>query len=75
MWHSFQRFCKESILWMSVSHPHLLQLIAVNIDPHTGECSMISEMMMNGNIRNYIRKNSANRLQLVRKPLSCTTDV
>ena len=60
-----KRFCKESILWMSVSHPHLLQLIAVDIDPSTGQCSMISEMMMNGNIKEYIRKNSANRHRLV----------
>ena len=68
MWHSIQRFCKEPILWMSVSHPHLLQLITVDIDPYTSECLMISEMLMNGGIRNYIRKNSANRLQLVREP-------
>ena len=73
--YSFQRFCKESILWMSISHPHLLQLIAVDINPLTGECSMISEMMNHGNIKDYITKNSANRLQLVREPLSCTTSV
>ena len=75
MWHSIQRFCKESILWMSVSHRNLLQLIAVNIDLRTSECSMISEMMINGNIKNYINNNPANRLQLVRELLSYTTGV
>ena len=69
-----QRFCKESIIWMRASHPNLLQLIAVAIDPVTGQCSMVSEMMMNGNIKDYISKNAANRLQLVREPVSCTTD-
>jgi len=51
---------------MSASHPHLLRLIAVDINLHDGRCSMISELMMNGNIREYIRKNSANRHLLVR---------
>lgn len=60
-----QRFCKESTIWMSVSHPHLLQLIAVDINPRTGQCSMISEMMTNGNIREYIHRKSANRHRLV----------
>ena len=62
---------------MSVYYPHLLQLIAVDIDPRSGRCSMISEMMLSGNIKDYIRRNPAdlNRLRLVREPLSCTTDV
>jgi len=62
---------------MSVSHPHLLQLIAVDIDPRSGQCSMISEMMVNGNIKNYINRNpeNSNRLRLVRKLLSGKTDV
>ena len=51
---------------MNVSHPHLLQLIAVDINHLTGQCSMISDMMENGNIGEYIRKNSANRHRLVR---------
>ena len=60
---------------MRVSHPNLLRLIAVDIDPRTGQCSTISEMMMNGNIKNYISENEANKLQLVREPQSCTTNV
>lgn len=51
---------------MNVSHPNLLQLIAVDIDYQIGQCSMISEMMVNGDIREYIRRNSANRHRLVR---------
>jgi hypothetical protein len=50
---------------MNLSHPNLLELIAVNIDPPTGQYSMISEMMMNGNIMEYIRENPANRHHLV----------
>ena len=59
---------------MTVSHQNLLQLLAVDFDPHSGQCSMISELMQ-GNIKDYIRKNSANRLRLVWKPLSCATDL
>ena len=57
-------------------HPHLLQLIAVDIDPLTGQCSMVCEMM-DGNIKDCINKNAANRLrlQLVREPPSYTADV
>ena len=60
---------------MRVSHPNLLRLIAVNIDPLTGHCSMVSEMMENGNIKDYVSKNKANRLQLVREPPSRTAEV
>ena len=62
----FQDFCKESVLWMHTSHPNLLELIAINIDPQTGALSMISEMMDSGCIMNYIRVKEANRLRLVR---------
>ena len=59
---------------MRVSHPHLLQLIAVDIDPHSSQCSMVSEMMKNGNIKDYISDSEANRLQLVRELTSRTTE-
>ena len=51
---------------MNFSHPNILQLIGVDIDFQTGQCSMISEMMVNGNIREYIRRDSVNRHRLVR---------
>ena len=70
-----QNFCKECIIWMSVSHQNLLRLIAVdiNIDPSPPQYSMISEMKK-GNIKDFIRENSVNRLRLVRMPLNCATD-
>jgi len=52
---------------MSFSHPNILELIAVDVNPLTGRYSMISEMMMNGNIKEYIRKNPVNRHRLVRR--------
>lgn len=58
---------------MTVSHQNLLQLIAVDIDPSSGQYSMISEMKK-GNIKDYISENSANRLRLVRESLSCAAD-
>jgi hypothetical protein len=61
-----QAFCKECVLWMNISHPNILQLLAVEIKPHRHKFSMISEMMTNGNIVEYIRVNKANRLRLVR---------
>lgn len=48
-----------------MSHRNVLRLLAVEIKPEAGEFSMISEMMMNGNIMNYIRTKKANRLRLV----------
>jgi hypothetical protein len=64
---------------MSVSHPHLLQLIVVEINLPTGPFLMISERMMNGNVKDYINRNPVDispvgRLRLVREPLSCTSD-
>ena len=53
---------------MHISHPNLLKLIAVNIDPQTGALSMISEMMDRGDIMHYIRLNEADRPRLVRHP-------
>jgi hypothetical protein len=51
---------------MNISHPNILQLLAVKINPETGRFSTISKMMTNGNILDYIRVNKANRLRLVR---------
>jgi len=48
-----------------VSHPNVLDLIAVEVDGETGECLMISKLMMNGNIVDFIQSNSVNRLRLV----------
>ena len=61
-----QLFCKECVLWMHISHPNVLELVAVEYNPETIGLSMISEFMENGNIINYIRTNEANRIRLVR---------
>jgi hypothetical protein len=53
-------------MWMNLSHPNILQLIGIGIDSQSGPYSMISEMMVNGNIKEYIRRNPANRHCLVR---------
>ncbi|KAF9777430.1 kinase-like domain-containing protein [Thelephora terrestris] len=58
-------FCKEAVLWKSISHPNVLGLIAVDIDGSTGRCFMVSELMGNGNIFEFIQRNSANRLRLL----------
>lgn len=50
---------------MNISHPNLLELVAIDVDPLTCRYSMISEMMMNGNLKEYIQKNPANRHRLV----------
>ena len=51
---------------MNLSHPNILKLIGVDIDPRTGQHSMISEFMANGNLTDYIHRNSTNRHRLVR---------
>ena len=62
---------------MSISHPHLLWLIAVDVDPISNQCSMISKMMSNGNIKDYIKSNPGNvtKLRLVRESLGCISDI
>ena len=50
---------------MNLSHPNTLQLLAVEIKPKIHKFSMISKMMTNGNILDYINAKKANRLHLV----------
>ena len=58
---------------MNTSHPNILPLIAVKIKPDAGEFSMISEMMINGNVVDYIRENGVNRVRLVRPSVVVST--
>ncbi|KAF9781213.1 kinase-like domain-containing protein [Thelephora terrestris] len=58
-------FCKESVVWMHLSHPNVLELAAVDVDPENGIFSLISEFMVNGNIMVYIRTKEANRIRLL----------
>ena len=72
-----QLFSKECVTWMSISHQHILPLIAVDFDPLTNQYSMTSEMMLKGDIKKYISNNPAtlNRFCLVRDLLKRTTGV
>ncbi|KAF9781214.1 kinase-like domain-containing protein [Thelephora terrestris] len=60
-----EAFCKECVVWMNMSHPNIHQLTAVIIKPDAREFSMVSEMMKNGNILIYTKRNKANRIRLV----------
>ena len=51
---------------MSLSHPNILQLAAVQINPDARTFSSISEMMKNGNAIHYIYGKKANKIRLVR---------
>ena len=48
-----------------MSHPNILPLFAVKIKSDAGEFSMISELMRNGNILNYINTQRTDRIRLV----------
>ena len=58
-------------MWKNLSHPNVLSLIGVPDTLDDGRFSMVSEWMANGNITEYVRKNSGNHLKLVgRNPIS-----
>ena len=61
-----QQFCQEVILWRALSHPNILKLIGVQWDMEERQFSTVSEWMEHGNIMEYIKTNSVNRLELVR---------
>lgn len=61
-----QKFCKEVILWNSLSHPNVLKLVGVLGGIEKYQFSTVSEWMVHGNIMEYISKTSTNRLELVR---------
>ena len=62
----FQLFCKQVVLWSTLSHPNVLELVGVQGDMEKGQFVTVSEWMMHGNIMDYIKENHANRLELVR---------
>ena len=65
--HPSQRFCKEVVLWNTLSHPNILKLTGVQGDMDKGQFVAISEWMASGNIMEYIQNNHVNRLELVRR--------
>ena len=68
-----QRFCKEAVLWNTLSHPNVSKLTGVRMDMDEGNFMIVSEWMPHGNIVEYIKKNHANRLELVRDFTVSTT--
>lgn len=48
-----------------ISHPNILRFVGVKGDMAKGQFVTVSEWMARGNIMDYIRKNTANRLDLV----------
>jgi hypothetical protein len=60
-----QQFCKEVILWNSLSHPNVLKLVGVLGGIEQYQFATVAEWMVHGNIMEYIRKYATNRLELV----------
>ena len=63
-----QQFCKEVILWNSLSHPNVLMLVGVPGGINQYQFATVSEWMLHGTIIEYIRKTATNRLELVGVP-------
>ena len=61
-----QQFCREVVLWNTLSHPNILKLVGVQGDMDKGQFITVSEWMTHGNVMEYIGKNHVNRLELVR---------
>ena len=61
-----QRFCREVVLWKSLSHPNVVKFIGTQGDINKGQFITVSEWMGHGTIMEYIRKNPVNRLEFVR---------
>ena len=61
-----QRFCKEVVLWSTLSHPNILKLVGVQEDMKRRQFGIVSEWMLNGNILEFVENNHTNRLELVR---------
>ncbi|KAF9789222.1 kinase-like domain-containing protein [Thelephora terrestris] len=60
-----KQFCKEVIIWNSLSHPNVLRLVGVLSGFGGHQFATVSEWMVHGNIMEYIRKHSTNRLRLL----------
>ena len=60
-----QQFCREVVLWNTLSHPNVLKLVGVQEDMERGQFITVSGWMAHGNIMEYIRNNCTNRLELV----------
>ena len=61
-----QQFCKEVVLWNTLSHPNVSKVVGAQGDMERGQFAIVSEWMVHGNVMEYIKNNHVNRLELVR---------
>ena len=60
-----QRFCEGVVAWKALRHPNVLPLLGVTITED--RFAMVSDWMVNGNIKEFVKSNvDADRLKLVR---------
>lgn len=62
---SVQRFCRDVVVWKSLSHPNVLGLIGVPDTFENGRFSIVSKWMTNGTIVEYVRAHAGYHLKLV----------
>lgn len=65
-----QRFCREVVLWSTLTHPNVLRFVGVQNNMEKRVLATVSEWIEHGNIMDYIKIHHVNRLELVRDPLS-----
>ena len=59
-----QRFCKEVVTWKALHHQNVLPLLGVTMGD--GHFAMVSEWMINGNIKEFVEAHrDVNRFELV----------
>jgi serine/threonine protein kinase len=64
-----QRLCREGVMWKHLRHPNVLPLLGVTVSER--RFAMVSEWMEFGNINEFVERDKhANRIGLVRRPLS-----
>ena len=62
---NLQKFCQEAVVWKRLTHPNVLPLLGVTINPF----QLISSWMPGGDLPEYIKLNpDADRRRLVRLP-------
>ncbi|KAF9647913.1 kinase-like protein [Thelephora ganbajun] len=58
-------FFRHVILWNSLAHPNVLELVGAQWDMNEAQFTTVSKWMACGNIMQYIKNNSVNRLELL----------
>ena len=68
-----QQFYSEVVLWSTLFHPNILELLGAQEDVEVGRLTTVSEWMEHGTIMEYIASHHANRLELVSDPALVAT--